>query len=135
MKNISPRTWRAKLLSGKYLRSIETLKGLHAEQDPERPGFCCLGVYADVIGIPLDDIEGDPDDADRAYPSVGWHHERGELAESELPWWMSNTNMRTLINLNDEVETGPGWGSKGGVIDYIDRYIIPKYDKKKKAQK
>jgi hypothetical protein len=142
MKNISPRTWRARLLSGKYLRAAETLKGMaesSVEEDWDKTGFCCLGVYADLVGIPLPELDNEYDSefwetADIDDPVVA-AHEAGELAASERPWWMSEANMKRLMNLNDNIEEGPNWGAKGGVIDYIDRCIIPKYDKRKKAQK
>ena len=106
MKHFSPRTWKRALLSGKYKRAKHQLKSYD--------GYCCLGVYRDMVSGPEGDIDSSLDES--------------------CPPWLSGEDQDVLAHRNDRYETTPGvWSPDGPVISYINDVIIPRYDAQRKA--
>jgi hypothetical protein len=126
---ITPQEWREALLSGEYPRGSGSLRGRVIEgSNPSYQCYCCLGVYADKVGI-LDDL----------VKTWGWVT---RLNDSR-PSWMTVQDETYLIEANDfgvvhirgrvfrdDEKAHKGvWTEDSVVIKYIDEVIIPRTEK------
>lgn len=115
IKYVSPRTWLRALKSGKFTRTTE--------QMAYNGGNCCLGVLCRISGA--DDILFGDDEGGE----TGWTY---DIPSSKRPDWMIAAHHKRLIILNDRIHPyyNPGWEGTG-VLEYIEKYCIPRYDKLK----